>query len=183
MSENLLNQLEEFQKQYYTENTKNTFFKKSQKSDLAQKISESIDIQQLLNETAYSNEATNKVFINYSVFKMFANSNNYDAIITHILGLFQGKINSSDNYECHINLNGFTVSAAERYKDFVRAFCNRCLGGTTPYSSKLFKMCIYHPSTMIQQISKLFTPFTTPEVRDKVIILTKAESDRHWPLQ
>lgn len=180
MSSNLQKQIEEFQNKYYDENGKNSFFKKSQKKDLAKKISGSFDINLLLNETCYTFDELN-VMIDYNKFKLFANSDNYKTITSRILKLFGNSINKYSSFQCHLNLDSFTVSAAERHKQMIEEFCNQCLGNNT-FSEKLTTIYIYYPPSLIENIAKLFSNLISPVVKDKVIFYTKQESDEYWNL-
>lgn len=180
MSSNLQKQIEEFQNKYYDENKKNSFFKKNQKKDLAKKISDSFDLNLLLNETCYSFDELN-IIIDYNKFKLFANSDNYKTITSHILKLFSNSINKYYSFQCHLNLDSFTVSAAERHKEMIEEFCNQCLGNSS-FSEKLTTIYIYYPPSLIENIAKLFSNLINPVVKDKVIFYTKQESDEYWNL-
>lgn len=180
MSSQLLKEIEDYQNKYYENNDKNTIFKTSQKNNLASSISSRFDTNKLLTMLCYPIINTNIVIIDYSVFKLFANPNNYEIITNHILGEFKKIIETYDNFECHINVNTFTISAAERYKSMIKIFCSKSLASDTPYSDKISKLIIYYPPSMIQSISKVFSPFINPNVKEKVIIYDKTSSDLNW---
>ena len=80
----LMKDLESFKEEYYNKNSKNTFFKKSQKADCAKKICEEYDIYELLKQTAYFIPSNNEIFFNYPMFKLFANEENYNTIIDYV---------------------------------------------------------------------------------------------------
>ena len=180
MSSQLLKEIEDYQNTYYHDNNKNTIFKNTQKNSLASSISSKFDTNMLLTMMCYPIINTNIVIIDYSVFKLFANPNNYEIITNHILGEFKKIIETYDNFECHINVNTFTISAAERYKYMIKIFCNKSLASDTLYSDKISKLIIYYPPSMIQSISKVFSPFINPNVKEKVIIYDKTSSDLNW---
>jgi hypothetical protein len=180
MSSQLLKEIEEYQNKYYENNDKNTIFKNTQKNNLASSISSRFDTNKLLTMLCYPIINTNIVIIDYSVFKLFANPNNYEIITNHILGEFKKIIETYDNFECHINVNTFTISAAERYKNMIKIFCSKSLASDTLYSDKISKLIIYYPPSMIQSISKVFSPFINPNVKEKVIIYDKTSSDLNW---
>ena len=111
---------------------------------------------------------------------MFANTNNYKIITEFILGEFEKVLKMHDKFECHLNINTFTISAAERYKTMINIFCEKALASNTQYSDKIDKFIIYYPPSMIQNISKIFSPFINPNVKDKVIFYDKKSSDLNW---
>ena len=178
-SSNLLQELDNFQNTYYSQNGgKNTVFKKSQKFDCASQISNNFDIQLLLNNTIYIITDTNKIFIDYTVFKLYGHPDNYKLIIDRLFSLFSETINNYGFYECHINLNTFTITAAERYKDIIEIFCNECLQNQpTKYALFLSNMHIYNSPSMIDYISKMFMKYIEPTVRTKINIHNKNDSD------
>lgn len=178
-SYNLIEEIEKFQDTYYSQSGgKNLVFKKSQKLECASHISTNFDIQLLLNKTIYIIENTNKIFIDYTVFKLYGNPNNYKIIIDRLFSLFLEVINAYGNYECHINLNTFTITAAERYKQIIEMFCGECLQNTTTkYALYLSKMHIYNSPNMLDNISKIFMHYIEPSVRTKIEIYNKIESN------
>jgi hypothetical protein len=172
-----LNQMEQLQQQYYSVNGKNTFFKMDQKMDCASAISSQLDISELLNKTVYIIPNTNRVFFDYTIFKLYANPANYSDIMNHVLNLFYTCIQQTGSYEAHLNMKTFSVSAATRYKDLIRNFCNECFRLNLKFSTKLTNMYIYHTPSMVDHISAMLIPFLDKEVQAKLIMLSKTESD------
>jgi len=115
-SNNLLEEVERFKEEYYKTNRKNIFFKKSQKQDFARKVSDNFNLNELLEKTIYIDSQTNRVFIDYNVFKLYANADTYELIKNYTKNIFSNFQNK--RFEFHIDINGFTISAAERYKSF-----------------------------------------------------------------
>ena len=63
MSDNLLNDLEKFKSQYYSDNKKNTIFKTAQKTDLANRVCDQFGLDELFARTTFVIPNTNKVYI------------------------------------------------------------------------------------------------------------------------
>ena len=78
--------------------------------------------------------------------------------------------------EVHIILESFTVSAAERYKECIKMFCNKCMNSSTQYSKLIEKMCIYNTPSMIEHISLIIKPYIDPNLSQSIILYTKDES-------
>jgi hypothetical protein len=178
MESKLLDEISNFEEKYYQENSKNVIFKKNQKIDLAKQVSNNFDINILLNNLCYIIKDTNKVVIDYNILKLFANEDNFDVILKYILFNFTEIIKKYNNFEVHMNLNSFTISAAERYKKLVELFCKLCLNNKDSYNyAKLCtKFNIYNVSSTFEQIVTLFKPFVSPDVKEKVCIFKKSES-------
>ena len=159
MESKLLNEISNFEEKYYQENSKNVLFKKNQKIDLAKQVSNNFDINILLNNLCYIIKDTNKVVIDYNILKLFANEDNFDCILQYILFNFTETIKKYNNFEVHMNLNSFTISAAERYKKLVELFCKLCLNNkdSYDYAKICTKFYIYNVSTTFEQIVTLFS--------------------------
>lgn len=171
-----LGKINELKDNYYSLNSKNSFFKKSQKLDCAKFISESIDLNTLIDNTVYAIPDKNIIFINYPVFKYYANPENYNQIIEHIINVFKYVIKYYGSYDVYINLNSFTVSAAERYKEIIQIFCNTCLNDCTNFSELLVKFHILNTPTVMEMIIKILKPLADPLVVQKIKFYNKDES-------
>lgn len=179
----LQDQIENFKNEYYRDNggKKSSFVlygKSSQKADLAQKVSDTFDIQNLLNQTIYLIPDTNNVMIDYTVFKQYANDSNYEAVISHMLSQYDYCINVYGKYSVHVNLATFSTTAAERYRRFIEIFNSRFMQGVeTIYMQRLDKIVIYNPPAMLQMIHNILKPVMSPNIQAKTQIISKSESD------
>ena len=171
-----LNKITELQKQYYSNNHKNTFFKASQKTECANTISSQISIDELLCNTFYIIPNTNKVFIDYLVFKTFINSYNYRHAIEYLIQLIQRCVASFEKYEVHVNLSTFSVSAAHRYKEIIHAYNNYCLSSDTQFALALSRMYIYNTPNVMENVIQIFQPFIEPTIKSKFQLISKSES-------
>ena len=177
MSENLLKDIETFKNTYYSENKKNVFFKKTQKNEVANQICNEFNVEDLIKTTVIIIPNTNRVYIDYTMFKIFANTENYKKIIEYVIMCFNICIQTFGNFECHLNLNTFTISAADRYKIAIDIFCHDCLKSETRYGRMLSKMYIYNSPGMIERFTSIFTHLIDPYVRDKFVLYNKDESE------
>ena len=177
----LLKNIENFQSQYYEKNTKNNFFKKNQKIELAKEVSERFSLDEMINVTCYNITNTNKVIIDYNVLKLYANPDNYEKIINHIVGVFTTTIKNYGKFEVHMNINSFTITAAERYKKMVELFCEMCMKTPdTSYSDSTNKFVIYYCSNNMNQICNLFLNFVNTNVKNKIELINKEQSQTLW---
>jgi hypothetical protein len=176
-SNDLLKDLESFKEEYYSKNSKNMFFKNSQKADCAKKICEQYDIKDLLKQTAYFIPTNNEIFFNYPMFKLFANEENYNIIIDYVFDLFNESIQLYGQYIIHIDLTGFTTTAAERYKNLIIMFNTKCTESTNiRYIDYCKKWYIYNPPLVINMISTIVSPLLHPDVLNNLTIYPKKES-------
>jgi len=162
--------VKKLQEQYYANNNKNIFFKNKQKIDCAALVCDNIPMETLLSNTIYVINDSNQVFVDYTIFKLFATPNNFDIITGAIISTLQDRIDKYDSFQLHINLNTFTVSALERYKTMIKYFCDKCLSSETRYSKKMDKTFIYSPPKSFDSIVKTLKPFIDPFVYDKLVV-------------
>jgi len=172
---NLLEKLENYKNNFYTEHTKNVFLKKKQKMQCAQEISSQFQLEDLLSKTVYCIPNTKKIYIDYTIFKLFAHPNIFQTIIEHTQNILDDCVQKNDGFEAHVNLNTFTISAAERYRSIIQIFYDTALRKNTVYYKKLDKMYVYYTPSTIGDVAKIFL---NPEILPKVKTYSKEESNQ-----
>ena len=125
---------------------------------------------------------TNKVFFDYAVFKTYATPQNYNIIVSNVLVLFRKCIELYHSFEIHVNLKSFSVSAATKYKTIIHAFCCEYMKSDTEYGILVTNMFIYNVPSMIDQISMMLKPFIHLNLRDKIIMYKKDETENQLQL-
>ena len=160
------------QKTYYDNNEKNLIMKKGQKEDIAKQVCQNINIDILLAHSCIVN--MNHINLNYPLLKMFCHTDNYNYCVDYIINRFRECIQAHGNFSCTIDLNTFTISAAQRHKDLIELFCRKCLNDTlNNYSESLTKLDIENPPSAMEQLYRLFNNFIDPAVKSKIQILSK----------
>jgi len=165
------------QNQYYETHKKNTFFKKSQKFDCAESVCSQIPLEHLINQTCWIVPNENKVVFDYRPFKMYANPSNYIIIVDNIVRFCAWCVSEYGGFEFYCNLDTFSVSGAERYRDIVILFCEECFKRNTRFSNRLITVNFYNMPKAVDQISHMLLPIIPPETRPKIRIYSKTESD------
>jgi hypothetical protein len=171
----LKEQVEIFKKQFFDQNKKNIFLKNKQKLEIAQKISESFNLNDLIKKTCFIIPNTNKIFIDYTVFKLYANTNNYSIILNHIISLYIDCIQVYKVFEVHVNLKSLTPSATEKYKTCIEMF--NSMTSNSVISPYLTNWYIYNPPSMIEIVKRILICVLDPTILSKVIIYPKSESN------
>lgn len=175
-SDNLLNQIQKLQDDYYSTNSKNMFFKEKQKFDCASNISNQMDVKQLIMHTLYIIPNTNKIFIDYPVFKTYIFPELYETFIEYCISLMHYCIEIYNCFEIHININSFSISACHRYKNAIIMFNNNCIHSNNDFSLKLNKMYIYNTPKTMKDIITFLTPFMDQNIKNKIVFFNKDES-------
>lgn len=179
-TDNLLHRVQEFQNNYYENNSKNIFFKKKQKMECAKEISQKFQLHELIDLFVCRVPNTAHIYLDYNIFKLFANETNYQIIIEKILNKIDECIFTYGHYNIHMNIDSFTVSAGERYYSFIELYVNICLLYSEKngflYSDKLHYMYIYYPPSVLDLLDKLFKKMIDKTVREKFIVVPKKDS-------
>ena len=175
-SDSLVEMMEKYQQEYYQLQGKNMFFKKGQKQDCAKGISQTFPLEDMMKRTIFILPGKNKLVFDYTIFKFFATSDNSEAIIQRVIELYDVLLSEYSNFEVHIVLEGFTISAAERYKSVIQLFCNRCMTAQTRYTTYITAMYLYYTPSMIESISTLLKPFVDPIISERIVMYSKSDS-------
>ena len=157
----------QFREKYYKENKKATLFKNSQKLACAEEITNTFSVNELLNRGVYSEH--NKIFVDYPLIKTFVNPTIYSNILQHVEYLTGVILSQYEYFEIHLNIQSFTMTAAQRYNELIKEFCNIYLN--SQYEEKLKHIYIMNPPNIISILQTMFHPFISESAKDKVIIL------------
>lgn len=175
-TDSLVNLMEKYKEEYYQEKGKNSFFKKSQKMDCAKEMSKVFQLEEMIQQTIFIIPKTNKIVFNYTIFKLYANDDNYKTIVQKVIELYDEILVKNTKFEAHVILDTFTISAAERYKNAIKLFCEKCMNANTKYTEFMEKMVIYYTPSMIESISSLLRPFIDPSIHSRIVYYSKVES-------
>lgn len=171
-----LEKIQQYQNEYYRTNPKNTFFKKAQKQECAESICNQFSLEDLMNSTFWIVPNKNQLYFDYRTFKVFGNPAVYSEIVENVLRLCQWCVDEYGTFDIHVNISSFTISAAERYKDLIRLFCDECTRRDTCFSELLNEMNFHNTPNSIDQISKMIMPMLPVEVRPKLRLFKKEQS-------
>lgn len=175
--EDLEKEIENIKEQFYGENGgKNIFFKKNQKYDCAKKIVSQIPLETLLDRMCIIFESVKCVHIDYAILKTFASPDNFESISENIISKFEYLKQKYSTFDVFINLDGFTVSAAERYKSLIEVFCQKCLQKNSGFSIIVTQLVVYNAPLMVESIKHIVWPFMEEPMKRKIFVVQKKDS-------
>jgi hypothetical protein len=178
----LQDQIKKFREDYYQErggktSSINFISKSKQKTELARQISQTFNFSHLIEKTVYQIPNTNKVVIDYPVFKLYASEDVYPAVINRLIGEYDRCIQTYGSYSVHINLDSFTTSAAQRHIKMIEMFNNRFEPNTESiYMRTIEYMHVYNPPSVLEIIYNILKPMLNPLVTSNSVIIPKTES-------
>jgi hypothetical protein len=177
--EDLEREIENVRDEFYCDSGKNRFFKKQQKFDCAKQVAATFPIEMLLNQTCWIHSTTNTVLISYPILKTYASPEIFETITDHIISMCVISKNGSQkssSMRVLLNLEGFTFSAAERYKQLIEIYCEKCFRANFGFSNALETFVIYNAPTTIDAIRPLLAPFIMEDIKDKIKLISKKDS-------
>jgi 5'(3')-deoxyribonucleotidase len=167
------------QADYYTKYTKQVFFKSTQKNNCAKNVADNFSLDELISRTVFLIPNTNSIYIDYIIFKSFANTDNYGEIIERLIGLIKTVIYEFGHFEIHLGLKSFSATAMERYSKVFELYYAKCCKHGLYYKDEIIsKINIYHTPSVITMLSKIIVKYTEPSIKKKIIYHSNEESDK-----
>ena len=113
------------------------------------------------------------ILFNYPVFKLIASPELYLKMANYILEITEQIVSAHGKYNMHFNCSGVTVSAIERYKDFVSIVSKKGLDNGKNLLNKLDKVHIHNSPSFIDYGLKVFIPMVDNNIWNKLVIVPK----------
>jgi hypothetical protein len=168
-NDDIMSKINSAKEQFYSDNQKNTFFKKQQKFDCATTVMSG------LNENdVFSNVFSVKddvIFFNYNLFKTVAHPEYYSKMAEYIFMISSNLIFTYGSYRIFVNCNGVTISAIERYKDFVTVVSKMGVTNDKGLLTKLSVVHIYDPPSFVDHGLKILIPLIDNNLWSKICIM------------
>jgi hypothetical protein len=171
MDADILKKIESARNEYYTENQKHTFFKKQQKFDCAETITNNIDIDVIMPFMFKVDR--NTIEINYNIFKTIASPAIYMKMSMYLLHLTEAIINTYSTYNLRMDLAGLTISAIDRYKGFVSLVSGEGLKNGKGLLKHLDLIHVFNPPTFVEYLCGIVIPIVDPLIKDRIVIYMK----------
>lgn len=162
--------------EFYGESGKNVFFKTRQKFDCAKRVVSQIPIEHLLARTCWIPDNTDYVRIDYTILKTYASPEVFETIVYHIIRVCSEALSTNSYLKVILNLDTFTVSAAERYKVLIEMFCEKCFQANLGFAISLQTFIIYNTPATIDSIKPILLPLLLEEIRPKIKLVSKKET-------
>jgi hypothetical protein len=164
-------QLDEFKNKYKSK--KPSFFesKATNKMERAKEITTQIPLDQLLSNTFFIIDNSNKIYLDYPKLKLFATPNIYDQMLEHVTKLIQICVNIFGNVELHANLNTFSITAANRYKELIQKLCTHFFQSDSLYKNEITHIYLHNYPKIIPLLTSLFSGFVDDNSYDKIVLV------------
>jgi hypothetical protein len=169
--DDLLEKIQKAKQDYYSENQKNVFFKNKQKIECASQVVQQIDMNLVFEQIISIQE--NRIIFNYPLFKLVANPSIYLSLANRTFLITGQILKTYSSYNVIVNLQGITMSAIERYKDFVLVISKEGLKNGNNFLKSLGHIFIENPPSIAEAGYKIIQPFLDPIITERIIIMPK----------
>lgn len=167
----ILSRIESARKNYYDDKPKNLVFKKQQKFDCAESITNNLDLAVVL--PLLFRVDGNTIFVNYAVFKAIASPSIYMNMANYLFDTTQKIIESYSKYNLSLDLAGVTMSAIERYRAFVVLVSSEGMKNGRGLLKHLDLIYVHNPPTFVEYLCSIVIPIIDPSIKDRFIIYFK----------
>jgi len=167
--DDILNKINGAKEQFYSGNQKNSFFKKQQKFDCATSIMSNLNETEVLSNVFIVKDDI--IIFNYPVFKTVAHPDLYLRMAEYIFSISANLIDTYGTYKLYILCTGITVSAIERYKDFVSVVSKKGLANGKGLLNKMVSIQIHNPPSFIDNSLKILIPLVDNNLWSKISII------------
>lgn len=171
--DDIMSKINSAKEQFYSDNHKNTFFKKQQKFDCATKIMAGLDLNDVLSKVFMVSE--DAIVFNYTLFKSVAHPDYYPNMADYLFMTSSNLIDIHGSYRIFVNCNGITISAIERYKEFVSVVSKRGLDNNRGLLAKLNVVNICNPPSFVDHGLKIIIPLVDINLWSKICIVQDAK--------
>ncbi len=170
--------IKQIQENYYSDaGGKQVLFKKKQKFECAAQVGSQLSLDLLLRHTCWvMPNAMESVYINYPILKTFATPDLFDVIVNHIIAVCNYVKGRHAQLVIWLNLEGFTVSAVDRYRGLISLFSEKCLAQNTQFSLVLQEFRILNAPTAIEHIRTAVKTLIISEIHPKIRVLNRTQS-------
>lgn len=179
--DDLMSQLDKFKEDYYNTNSKNLFFKKSQKKDIAQQVSNNFNLEDLIKRTVFVIPNSHHIIFDYAVFKHYAHEDNYEHIIEYARKLIYNCVQLHRNFVFHANVNALTITSIERHRKFMDIANQMYMNSNDGLSEFFSQLYLYYPPSVIDSIFTIIRPWIDASILNKFVVVSKKDSEDVYP--
>jgi len=169
--DDILKKINGAKEQFYSSNQKNSFFKNQQKFNCANSIMSSLNQTEVFSNIFMVKDDV--LLFNYPVFKTVAHPNLYLSMAEYMFEISLNLIDKYGFYNLYINCSGITVSAIDRYKDFVSVASKKGLEDGRGLLSKINIIQIHNPPSFVDYGLKVLIPIVDNNLCNKIQIINK----------
>lgn len=174
MNEKLISDIKQIQNDYYSTSKKTFFNKKQLKTGCAELITQNISLAELISRTVSILQDTNKIIIDYTIFKTYSSSSNYGKIIESLISKIISVIGTFGTFEIHLNLDSLTITGLDKHQSVFQLYYDTCCTMGLSYNNNhIDKIVIYNTPMIIHTLIPIIVKYTDPSIKTKIQCVKK----------
>lgn len=173
MADDILAKINAAKSDFYDQNKKNVLFKNKQKFECAENAMKGLNHTDVYSQVFAVNN--NVLRFNYPLFKTIAHPEIYSEMADYIHEQVQQILNHYPHFVVDFICNGITVSAVDRYKDFVSVMSKRGLAKGNNLLVKCMQYRVFNPPSFVDYALKIFIPLMNFDISSKVVLYQTLE--------
>ena len=173
---NLEDQINALKNEFYSNNQKKIIFKNKQKFDYAKVVSNNINLKTLIANTFITNDNTDIILFQYPIFKNYATYDNIKEILNYFINLVTHKINCFNQYRLYANLDSYSVTAHERFKNMYIILFEMDSEKHVIFNDKLHSLNVFNSPHILSTLNSFFSSFVDSNVINKVTLISKKQT-------
>lgn len=174
--DDILRKINSAKQDFYQSNQKNILFKNKQKFDCASSIMSNFDEEVVFGNIIKTED--DFLVMHYPVFKLIANPENYERLAYFIFRTTEKILEKYEIYYVRVVTTGLTISAVERYKDFIRLVSKLGLNNNKGFLKRLEKIYIVDCPSFADYALKAVVPLIDNNLFSKFVLPPKLENKK-----
>ena len=171
--DDILRKINGAKQEFYQSNQKNILFKNKQKFDCAASIMSNFDEEVVFGNIIKTED--DFLIMHYPVFKLIANPENYERLAYFIFRTTEKILEKYEIYYVRVITTGLTISAVERYKEFIKLVSKLGLNNNKGFLKRLEKIYIVDCPSFADYALKAVVPLIDNNLFSKFVLPPKVE--------
>ena len=121
----------------------------------------------------FCNIKEKSIFMDYQIFKYFANESNYDTITIFVIDCLKSILINNTTFTIHLSLKSLTLKELDKHYNYITKVCTIF---KNEFPDKLDICFIYHAPFVFSQIISIISVFIDKKTQKKLQLVDKTTS-------
>jgi len=121
----------------------------------------------------FCNIKEKSIFMDYQIFKYFANESNYETITLFVIDCLKSILKNSNTFTIHLSLKSLTLKELDKHYNYITKVCTIF---KNEFPDKLEVCLIYHAPFVFSQIISIISVFIDKKTQKKLQLVDKTTS-------
>lgn len=121
----------------------------------------------------FCNIKEKSIFMDYQIFKYFANESNYDIITSFVIDCLKSILKNNEMFTIHLSLKSLTLTELDKHYNYITKVCTIF---KNEFPDKLDTCFVYHAPFVFSQIISIISVFIDKKTQKKLQLVDKTTS-------